>query len=56
MKYRRLGRTGLRVSVVSFGAWQFGGEWGKPFSQNEVNELLSRAKARGINLIDTAET
>jgi len=55
MKYRRLGRTGLRVSVVSFGAWQFGGEWGKPFSQSEVNELLSRAKARGINLIDTAE-
>ncbi len=55
MKYRRLGRTGLRVSVVSFGAWQFGGEWGKPFSQSEVNDLLIRAKARGINLIDTAE-
>jgi myo-inositol catabolism protein IolS len=55
MKYRRLGRTGLTVSVVSFGAWQFGGEWGKQFSQSEVNELLSRAKARGINLIDTAE-
>ncbi len=55
MKYRRLGRTGLTVSVVSFGAWQFGGEWGKQFSQPEVNELLSRAKAQGINLIDTAE-
>ncbi len=55
MKYRRLGRTGLNVSVVSFGSWQFGGEWGKQFSQSEVNELLSRAKAQGINLIDTAE-
>ncbi|GAB4449836.1 MAG: aldo/keto reductase [Anaerolineae bacterium] len=55
MKYRRLGRTGLTVSVVGFGAWQFGGEWGKEFSQAEVNDLLSRAKARGINLIDTAE-
>lgn len=55
MKYRRLGRTGLTVSVVSFGAWQFGGEWGKQFTQSEVNELLSRAKTLGINLIDTAE-
>lgn len=55
MKYRRLGRTGLTVSVVSFGAWQFGGEWGRQFTQPEVNDLLSRAKAQGINLIDTAE-
>jgi len=55
MKYRQLGRTGLRVSVVGFGTWQFGGEWGQQFSQPEVNNLLARAKAWGINLIDTAE-
>jgi len=55
MKYRRLGRTDLKVSVVGFGAWQFGGEWGKPFSPPEVNQLLGRAKEAGINLIDTAE-
>jgi aryl-alcohol dehydrogenase-like predicted oxidoreductase len=55
MKYRRLGRSELRVSVVGFGAWQFGGEWGKPFTQPEVDQLLGRAKAQGINLIDTAE-
>ena len=29
MKYRRLGRTGLKVSVVGVGTWQFGGEWGR---------------------------
>jgi aryl-alcohol dehydrogenase-like predicted oxidoreductase len=55
MKYRRLGRSGLRVSVVGFGTWQFGGEWGQPFTQPEVDQLLGRAKDWGINLIDTAE-
>lgn len=55
MKYRRLGKTGLVVSVVGFGAWQFGGEWGQQFSQAEVDRLLNRASELGINLIDTAE-
>lgn len=55
MKYRRLGKTNLRVSVIGVGAWQFGGEWGKSFSQAEVSEMLARAKDLGINLIDTAE-
>lgn len=55
MKYRRLGKTGLRVSVVGVGTWQFGGEWGKQFSQPEADRILGRAKDLGINLIDTAE-
>ena len=55
MKYRRLGRTNLRVSVVGVGTWQFGGEWGKAFDQPEVDAMFRRAKALGINLIDTAE-
>jgi aryl-alcohol dehydrogenase-like predicted oxidoreductase len=55
MKYRRLGRTGLRVSVVGVGTWQFCGEWGKQFTQPEADRILGRAKELGINLIDTAE-
>jgi aryl-alcohol dehydrogenase-like predicted oxidoreductase len=55
MKYRRLGKTGLQVSVVGVGTWQFGGEWGKSFTQDEVDRLLNRALELGINLIDTAE-
>ena len=55
MKYRRLGKTGLAVSVVGIGTWQFGGEWGRRFSQQEVDRLLGRARELGINLIDTAE-
>jgi myo-inositol catabolism protein IolS len=55
MKYRRLGKTDLRVSVVGVGTWQFGGEWGKAFTQEEVDRLFRRARDLGINLIDTAE-
>lgn len=55
MKYRTLGRTGLKVSVVGVGAWQLGGEWGKTFTQPEVDAILDRAAEEGINLIDTAE-
>jgi aryl-alcohol dehydrogenase-like predicted oxidoreductase len=55
MKYRRLGKTGLSVSVVGIGTWQFGGEWGKAFSQAEADRILGRASELGINLVDTAE-
>lgn len=55
MKYRRLGKTELKVSVVGIGTWQFGGEWGMDFSQEEADRILHRAKELGINLIDTAE-
>ncbi|MGG1660340.1 aldo/keto reductase [Brevibacillus sp. NRS-1366] len=55
MKYRRLGKTDLHVSVVGVGTWQFGGEWGMDFTQGEVDQILDKAKELGINLIDTAE-
>ncbi len=55
MKYRILGSTGLNISVVGLGTWQFGGEWGKDFTQKEVNEIIKTASDSGINFIDTAE-
>jgi aryl-alcohol dehydrogenase-like predicted oxidoreductase len=55
MHYRRLGKTNLRVSVIGVGTWQFGGEWGKDFTQDEVSAMLARAAELGINFIDTAE-
>src|SRR5580704_9150062 len=55
MKYRRLGKTNLNVSVIGIGTWQLGGEWGKEFSQGEVDRLFDAARETGINLVDTAE-
>ena len=55
MLYRALGTTGLNVSVVGIGSWQFGGEWAYEFTQPEVDAILDQAAAEGINLIDTAE-
>lgn len=55
MQYRTLGSTGLNVSVVGVGTWQFGGEWAHDFTQQEADAILDEAAAQGINLIDTAE-
>jgi aryl-alcohol dehydrogenase-like predicted oxidoreductase len=55
MKYRRLGKTELKVSIIGIGTWQFGGEWGQTYTQDEADAILDKAKDLGINLIDTAE-
>lgn len=55
MHYRILGKSALKVSVIGMGTWQFGGEWGKDFTQPEVDAMFRRAEELGINLLDTAE-
>ncbi|WP_158734866.1 aldo/keto reductase [Alteribacillus sp. YIM 98480] len=55
MKYRTLGKTGMDVSVIGLGTWQFGGEWGKEYNQSEVDAIFDKARETGINFIDTAE-
>jgi aryl-alcohol dehydrogenase-like predicted oxidoreductase len=55
MHYRLLGKTNLRTSVIGLGTWQFGGEWGRAYTQREVDAVLDKAAECGINLIDTAE-
>ena len=55
MRYRILGSTGLQVSVIGIGTWQFGGEWGRDYSQGEADAIFDQAAECGINLIDTAE-
>jgi aryl-alcohol dehydrogenase-like predicted oxidoreductase len=54
MQYRELGRTGFRVSSVSFGAWAIGGTWGDVDDAESI-AALHRALDRGVNLIDTPD-
>ena len=54
MQYRELGRTGWKISTVSFGAWAIGGTWG-PVEDNESLAALHRAVELGVNFFDTAD-
>jgi aryl-alcohol dehydrogenase-like predicted oxidoreductase len=54
MQYRDLGRTGWRVSEVSFGAWAIGGAWGSVDDQESL-AALNKAIDLGVNFIDTAD-
>jgi aryl-alcohol dehydrogenase-like predicted oxidoreductase len=55
MRYRLLGKTNLRVSVIGLGTWQYGGEWGKDYTEGDVAAIMETAEALGVNLVDTAE-
>jgi aryl-alcohol dehydrogenase-like predicted oxidoreductase len=59
MRYRQLGRTGLFVSEICLGTMTFGGQGGiweaiGGLGQAEVDALMERALASGINFFDTA--
>jgi aryl-alcohol dehydrogenase-like predicted oxidoreductase len=54
MQYRRLGRTGLEVSEVGYGAWGIGGSMWVGAQDDESLRALNRAIDLGINFIDTA--
>jgi aryl-alcohol dehydrogenase-like predicted oxidoreductase len=54
MNYRALGRTGWKVSEISFGAWAIGGAWGE-VSDEESLSALTQAIDSGINFLDTAD-
>jgi len=51
VRYRKLGHSGVRVSVVGLGTNRFGSE---KVPQNEVDSIMDAAEALGVNHIDTA--
>lgn len=54
MEYRRLGRTDMEVSAISFGAWAIGGSWGTVDDEQSM-ATLHAAIDGGVNFIDTAD-
>lgn len=54
MRYRTLGRTGLQVSEIGYGAWGIGGTMWIGGDDRESLAALRRALEMGLNFIDTA--
>jgi voltage-dependent potassium channel beta subunit len=52
MEYRKLGKSGLKVSALSLGSWV---TFGKQVDMNDAKTLLQRAYDKGINFFDNAE-
>jgi aryl-alcohol dehydrogenase-like predicted oxidoreductase len=53
MRYRALGRTGVSVSEICFGAWAIGGGWGEQKEEDSI-AALHRALDLGCTFVDTA--
>ncbi len=54
MRYRTLGRTGLEVSELGYGAWGIGGSMWIGAEDDESLRALRRAIELGVNFLDTA--
>ncbi len=54
MRYRLLGRTGWKISEISFGAWAIGADWGR-LDDRDSMAALHTAIDFGVNFIDTAD-
>src|SRR3954447_1414651 len=56
MKYRRLAKTDIDVSEISFGVWTIAAGWWGDYSDEQACGLLRQAKDLGINFFDTGDT
>jgi len=54
MQYRELGRTGWKVSALSYGAWAIGSAWGQ-VDDKESLAALHKSIELGVNFFDTAD-
>jgi aryl-alcohol dehydrogenase-like predicted oxidoreductase len=56
LKYRELGKSGIRVSEIGFGAWTIALDWwGKKIDEDEAKKMILRAYDLGINFFETAD-
>ena len=56
MKYKKLGKSGIEVSEIGFGAWSIALDWwGKKIEEDEAKRMLKKAYDLGINYFETAD-
>lgn len=56
MKYRALDHNGIRVSEIGFGVWTLATGWWGKVEPHQAVQLLQKAREKGINFFDTADT
>jgi pyridoxine 4-dehydrogenase len=54
MEYIQLGKSGLNVSRICFGTWQFGGDWGSVEREDAIAAVRA-ALDQGVTFFDTAQ-
>lgn len=54
MKFTKFGKTGLEVSRLAFGTWEFSSDWGHA-DEDAAITMIRRARDLGINFFDTAQ-
>ena len=56
MKYKKLGKSGIEVSEIGFGAWTIAlNWWGKEIEEDEAKRMLKKAYDCGINFFETGD-
>ena len=56
MKYKKLGKSGIEVSEIGFGAWTIALNWlGKEIDADEAKRMLKKAYDCGINFFETGD-
>jgi aryl-alcohol dehydrogenase-like predicted oxidoreductase len=56
LKYRQLGKSGIKVSEIGFGAWSIAlNWWGKEIQEGEAKSMLKKAYDLGINFFETSD-
>lgn len=58
MEFKELGKSGIKISAIGLGTWQWGSRewgWGRLYGKRDVLEAFRKAREVGINFIDTAE-
>jgi aryl-alcohol dehydrogenase-like predicted oxidoreductase len=58
MEFKELGKSGIKVSAIGLGTWQWGARewgWGRQYGRADVLAAFQEALQFGINFIDTAE-
>jgi aryl-alcohol dehydrogenase-like predicted oxidoreductase len=58
MEFKELGKTGIRISTIGLGTWQWGSRewgWGRQYGRTDVLAAFQKALELGVNFVDTAE-